>query len=80
MCEPIRRSFSKDEMIDEAREFMVRADGIPKLLSPDDREDWRTNLGLLVEFCTGLFNAQEQERSEGRAESPDSVSCGEGAE
>ena len=57
LVEPIRRSFSKDEMMNEARDFMCREDGVPKQLLSDDRELWYANLGLLFHFCTELFNA-----------------------
>ena len=54
---PIRRAFSKDELIKEALEFKHR-DEVFAHLDHEGRQEFRAELGMLVQFCTELFNSQ----------------------
>lgn len=55
--DPVKRSFTKDELVQAATEFMVREEGLPKDLDPESRQEWRRDMGLLFQFCTELFVA-----------------------
>lgn len=61
LVEPIRRSFSKDELIKEALEFKHR-DEVYAHLDHVGRQEFNCELGLLVQFCTELFNEKFQGR------------------
>lgn len=51
--QPVRQSFSRQEILVEARNFMVKQYGSPK--EHADRDWWHTRFGLLVHFITETF-------------------------
>lgn len=54
----VRRQFSKSELIDFARHYMLSEFGIPnEMLDQDEKDRWRTRLGLLVDFTNQLWDS-----------------------
>lgn len=60
MSEPLRTSYSREEGIERARQFMLTEFGVPKDLSEPSRDAWLIKLGVLVSFCHVLFPVDDQ--------------------
>lgn len=54
---PARRAYSRQEITDEAKAWMILNYGMPKDLDADARDRWHEKLGLLYDFLTDSFPA-----------------------
>lgn len=55
----VRRNFSKAELMEFARSYMLSEFGIPnEMLDQDAKDRWRERLGLLVDFSNQLWDSR----------------------
>lgn len=55
--EPLRKAYSREEIIAEARAYMIATFGRPS--ESGDKEAWYGRLGMLVDFLTDRFPADK---------------------
>lgn len=57
MSEPIRKAYSREEIITEARAYMVKSFGAPQ--DSGDSHRWYERLGMLADFLSDRFPSNE---------------------
>lgn len=55
MSEPVRRSYSEQELLQAAARFMNETFG--SIRESEDRERWHERFGILIHFCGDLWLA-----------------------
>lgn len=55
MSEPVRKAYSREEMLEEATVWMCSTFGSPSTLKGDHREQWYIRLGIMTNFITDMF-------------------------
>lgn len=47
---PPYRSFSRENLVEEAKKYMRDTYGVPRDMSPEEQDRYHTRLGMLVDF------------------------------
>ena len=55
MSEPLRYTYTKEEMSNGLKAFMKDLYGDPKEMSPEDRNAYHAKLGLMYSFVCEMF-------------------------
>lgn len=55
MSEPIRVAYSRSEMLEKVRNYMLETYGVPKDLPPDLKTLWMERAGMLWDFVAGVY-------------------------
>ena len=58
MCEPVKMSWSEQELQYEVRDFMLERFGRPSELTPEQRDSWYERAGIMADFVGELFRAE----------------------
>lgn len=58
MNQPLRKSYSREELINSSKEYMKGLYGKPMELTEEARDKWMERYGLLIDFISEHFPAE----------------------